>query len=371
MKKPITVAVLCGGRSVEHEVSLRSAKTVVNALDPHQYTVLVIYVDHEGQWFLLKDSHAFIASEVVPQDRIPITVLFRQATHPWVSLEDSTQRFPTDIVFPVIHGSQGEDGALQGLLEMVGIPYVGSRVLGSALCMDSAISRQLLYAADIPLTGWLEVKRQDDHAAVLDRVIQSFGFPLFVKPSNHGSSVGVNKVKNEKEFEHFLQLAFKYDDVVLVEQGIEGVRELECAILGNEFPRASLPGEVIPHHEFYSYDAKYVDPNGASFKIPADLPAATVEEIQALAIKAYELLQCEGMARIDFFMTPEGRILLNELNTIPGLTSVSLYPKLWEASGIPRQALFDHLIKFALDRHQHRQTLTYRYIDSASPTEKS
>ena len=323
MKNKIRVAVLFGGRSAEHEVSIRSAKNVVAALDPLKYEITEIMIPKKGRW--------------IPTEEILQSI---------------------DVVFPVLHGPFGEDGTMQGLLKLANVPFVGPSVLGSAVSMDKDVAKRLLRDADIPVGDFVTATAAQPVS--FKSAKKWLGTPLFIKPANLGSSVGVYKVKNEKEFDEALANAFKFDTKVMIEKFIEG-REVECAILGNEDPHASVVGEIIPHHEFYSYDAKYVDDNGAGLEIPAKIPKKIEKEIQQIAIKAFETLGCEGMARVDCFLTASGEILVNEINTIPGFSSISMYPKLWEASGIPAKKLVDTLIALAIARFKRDSKLKTSY----------
>jgi D-alanine-D-alanine ligase len=259
-----------------------------------------------------------------------------------------------DVIFPALHGPYGEDGTVQGLLKLADIPFVGADVTGSAIGMDKDVMKRLLREAGIPTARFLVVRRRG--GLVYDEATSRLGSPLFVKPANLGSSVGITKVRDERQFETAMDLAFSYDTKVIVEESISGL-EIECSVLGNEDPVASLPGQVIPRHEFYSYEAKYIDEEGAVLKIPADLDRETVECVQRLAIEAFQTLCCEGMARVDFFVTDTGTILVNEINTIPGFTQISMYPKLWEASGLTYGELLDRLIELALERHKRGRSL--------------
>jgi D-alanine-D-alanine ligase len=264
-----------------------------------------------------------------------------------------------DVVFPVLHGPFGEDGTMQGLLKIAGIPFVGADVLGSAVGMDKDVMKRLLRDAGIPIGKFVVLRKNETPS--YKNILKTLGSPLFIKPANLGSSVGVHKVKNEREFEAALKDAFNFDTKIIVEEYIE-CREIECSVLGNDDPIASVPGEVIVKHEFYSYDAKYIDENGAALEIPAKLTKPQTNKIQELAIKTFKVLECSGMARVDFFMTKKGKILVNEINTIPGFTSISMYPKLWEASGISYSELVSRLITLALEKHRSRVKLKTSYI---------
>jgi D-alanine-D-alanine ligase len=263
---------------------------------------------------------------------------------------------PLDVVFPILHGPFGEDGTVQGLLKIMGVPFVGPSVLASAIGMDKEVAKRLWRDAGIPVAKFLVFYSYEEHKISFSKVKRELGLPLFVKPSNLGSSVGVSKVHNKKEFKLAIREAFKYDVKILIEESVKG-REIECSVLGNEDPIASIPGEVIPLDEFYSYEAKYIDENGAVLDIPAKLSKKKENTIRKLAVKAFKTICCEGMARIDFFLTDKGRVIINELNTIPGFTNISMYPKLWEISGITYSKLIDILINLAISRHKKEKKL--------------
>ncbi len=323
MAKKIRVAVLFGGKSAEHEVSIRSAANVIAALDPKKYEVTEIKLSKSARWV---PSESFFES--------------------------------IDVVFPVLHGPFGEDGTVQGLLKLANIPFVGPSVLGSAVGMDKDVAKRLLRDAGIPVSKFLVVTKNDPVSFVVAK--KKLGLPLFIKPANMGSSVGVYKVKTKKEFDDALVQAFKFDTKVMIEEFIKG-REMECAMLGNESPVASVVGEIIPHHEFYSYDAKYIDDDGAGIEFPAKISKTIQKKIQTLAVRTFKTLACEGMSRVDFFLKADGEVLVNEINTIPGFTSISMYPKLWEASGIPPKKLVDTLITLAIARFKRDAKLKTSY----------
>jgi len=263
-----------------------------------------------------------------------------------------------DVVFPVLHGPFGEDGTVQGLLKLAQVPFVGAGVLGSAIGMDKDVMKRLLRDAKIPVAKFLVFDRASAYEIDFSRIKRVLGLPLFVKPANLGSSVGISKVSNRKQFARAVKEAFRYDNKILLEEFIRG-REIECSVLGNEHPLASLPGEIITRHDFYSYDAKYIDEKGAQLMIPAKLPPRVVKKIQKMAIASFKVLCCEGMARVDFFLSPAGKIIVNEINTIPGFTKISMYPKLWEASGVSYRNLIDRLIRLAIGRfHQEKNLRT-------------
>lgn len=338
----IRVGIIFGGRSVEHEISLLSAKNVINALDKNKYEPILIGITRKGQW-LLQNQNQFLLN--ASNAKTIALTNFDQEVAP-TNLGQSI-----DVVFPILHGTFGEDGTVQGLLKLAGIPFVGAGVLGSAVGMDKDVQKRLLRDAGIPIAKFVVVTSHQSP------VTSPFAYPVFVKPANSGSSVGISKAHNKQELDKAIKEALKYDTKILIEEYIEG-REIEVSVLGNEDPLASLPGEVLPTHEFYDYDAKYLDENGAKLEIPAKLTKKQISKIQKLAIKAYQVLGCEGMARVDMFLANSGKVLINEINTIPGFTNISMYPKLWEASGLSQTELLDKLISLALKRHQKEQGLT-------------
>lgn len=358
MSNKLRVAVFFGGRSAEHEVSLQSAKNVVNALDKKKYDVVLVGLDREGRWFLENTTPALQhnAELTVTASKGQQIVLESSTSKQFIGVTDKQLNTPFDVAFPVLHGPNGEDGTIQGLLQLANIPFVGPGILSSALCMDKDCMKRVLRDAGLPIAHFVKVQKHEqaniDYAAIAKEV----GLPCFVKPANMGSSVGVTKVKTLEALPAAIENAFHYDTKVLVETFIPG-REIECAILGNTDPKASIPGEIAPTHEFYSYEAKYLDAEGARLIIPAELTPSQIERIQTTAIKAFQALECEGMARVDLFLTPDDKIYINELNTIPGFTRISMYPKLWEASGLGYSELLDELIRLAMERFDNRQQL--------------
>lgn len=358
----IRVGILFGGQSAEHEVSLQSAKSIVDAIDRSKYEVTLIGIDKEGQWYL-NDASTFLLHADNPK-LITLTKSNENITlvpggsskNNLISLSGSGNVGAVDVVFPVLHGPYGEDGSVQGLFKLTNIAFVGSGILGAAVSMDKDVMKRLLRGAGIPTANFMAVEKPSLDDISYDEITSSVGIPCFVKPANLGSSVGVSKVENQDQFEAALTDAFQYDNKILIEQFIKG-REIECSVLGNEDPIASLPGEVIPSHEFYSYDAKYIDEKGADLRIPAELPEDVVKEVQHLATRTFKALCCEGMARVDFFVTRDNKVYVNELNSIPGFTKISMYPKLWEASGISYPELIDRLIQLALERFERDSKL--------------
>ena len=342
--------------------------SVYRALDPNKYDICLIAIDREGRW-LLPDSRRLLESAGKPQPVLldsaggTVGLIPFQHSAQFQSLSPGANRtLPrVDVILPILHGTFGEDGTVQGLLELAQIPYAGSGVLGSALGMDKDVSQRLFSAAHIPTIPTITVRRSAfdaDASGIENNLITKLGLPLFIKPANAGSSVGVHKVKERSELAHALRDAFSYDTKILAQKAIDA-REIEVAVLGNENPRASIVGEIVPRHEFYSYEAKYLDDQGAELRIPArDLTPAQTKQIQAWAIAAFQSLECRGMSRVDFFLDRKtGEVYINEINTIPGFTSVSMYPKLWEASGLPYAKLLDQLIQLALEAFAERQSL--------------
>lgn len=366
MNSKIRVGILLGGKSAEHEVSLQSAKNVMEAIDKEKYEVVPIGIDKDGKWHLNNASlpllHADNPSLIKLNAEAAEEVALVPADQPG-QLVNFTKGQPVgtlDVVFPVLHGPLGEDGTVQGLLKLAGIPFVGADVLGSAIGMDKDVMKRLLREAGIPVAKFLVYREAEKDTIRFATIQAELGLPFFVKAGNLGSSVSVHKVHDESEFLPAINDALRYDTKILIEQYIEG-REMECSVLGNEEPIASVVGEIIPHHEFYDYEAKYIDPDGAELKIPADIPAELASKIQTLATETFKVLECKGLARVDAFLARDEKIYINEINTIPGFTKISMYPKLWEASGIFYSELIDRLIQLALERaEQEKQLKTSR-----------
>jgi D-alanine-D-alanine ligase len=357
------VGILFGGKSAEHEVSLQSAKNVVEALDREKYEPVLIGIDKTGKWLLNDESQFFLNAGDPKQIRLNpegrLVVMAPQSGGFIVNVAERRNEGAVDVIFPLLHGPFGEDGTVQGLLKLADIPFVGAGVLGSAVGMDKDVMKRLLRDGDVPIGKFLVLKSHEPVPA-FKTVTAQLGLPLFIKPANMGSSVGVSKIHDEAEYHASIEAAFKYDRKIILEEYIKG-RELECAVLGNEKPAASVPGEVISTHEFYSYDAKYLDENGAALEIPAKVPAATAEKIRELAIRTFRVLECEGLGRVDFFLRDNGELLVNEINTMPGFTKISMYPKLWEATGISYTDLISRLIELAIDRYQQEKGLVTSY----------
>lgn len=367
MGKKLRVGVLFGGKSAEHEISLLSARNVVESIDREKYDVVLVGVGKTGQWHLSDGARLL---QAVGPNRLPVltegaegegvALIPTSAGGELVRTSDREILPSLDVIFPVLHGPFGEDGTVQGLLKLADIPFVGAGVLGSAVAMDKDVMKRLLRAAGIPIPSFLAVTRAERSDLSYGGIVNRLGVPFFVKPANLGSSVGISKVRREDEFLPAIAGAFAYDDKILIEAHIRG-REIECSVLGNENPIASEPGEIIPQHEFYSYEAKYLDENGAILRIPAKLPEGVVKEVQEAAVKSFKALCCEGMARVDLFLTEKNEVVVNELNTIPGFTRISMYPKLWEATGISFTELVDRLIQLAIDRYARERKLKTSY----------
>ena len=326
----LRVAVLYGGRSGEHEVSLASARSVMDALDKEKYEVTPIKIEQDGSW----------SGDVIIQGDPRLNPDF-------------------DVVFPVLHGPFGEDGTIQGLLELANLPYVGGGVASSAVAMDKALMRVLFAQAGLPLVPWEVVfnyQWKEDPQAVQSRLEERLGYPIFVKPANLGSSVGISKVKAPEELPAAMELALQYDRKLVVEQGVLNAREIECAVLGNNQPQTSVLGEIVPAHEFYDYVAKYQDEKSRLI-IPAPLEAEQTEQIRDYARRAFQAVDCAGLGRVDFLLDSKGEVFVNEINTLPGFTKISMYPKLWEHAGLPYGVLLDRLIELALERHREKRGL--------------
>jgi D-alanine-D-alanine ligase len=359
-KKRLRVGVIFGGRSGEHEVSLASAASVIRALDPDKYEAVLIGIGKDGRWFLGSPAQKMLPEVLRQGQRVMLSADPNVAAlMPLEERASGTQR--VDVIFPVLHGTYGEDGTVQGLLDLAGLPYVGSGVIGSAVGMDKDMQKRLFQQARLPVGEFVAILRSEwekDRDLVLRAVGKKFRFPLFVKPATLGSSVGMSKVHKREELPAALDLAAEFAQKILVERNIRG-REIEVSVLGNDEPQASIPGEIIPHREFYDYTAKYLE-DGTRLEIPAKLSRPQVRRFQEYAGRAFRCLECRGMARVDFFLEgPSGRIYVNEVNTIPGFTAISMYPKLWEASGITYRELIDRLIELALAEHREKQRTKY------------
>lgn len=357
----IRVGILFGGRSAEHEVSLQSAKNIVDAIDKNKYEVVLIGIDKEGGWHLDEGSRFLLQTAETEMPELPasgenLAMVPGKQQEQLVPLSGQQAPGSLDVVFPILHGPFGEDGTVQGLLKLANIPFVGAGVLGSAVGMDKDVMKRLLRDAGIPIARFITLHKFSGQEVDFDNARDQLGLPLFIKPANLGSSVGIHKVSDREEFGRAVRDAFKYDNKVLIEECIVG-REIECSVLGNDKPVASVLGEILPRHEFYSYEAKYLDESGAALEIPAKLSDDISERIRQTAIKTFSVLCCEGMARVDFFLRNGEEIIVNEINTIPGFTRISMYPKLWEASGLPYGELIDKLIRFAMEKFEREKGL--------------
>jgi D-alanine-D-alanine ligase len=358
-KKLLRVGVLFGGRSGEHEVSLASAASVIRGLDPDKYEAVPIGISKDGHWLIGQGAAKMLPEVIKGGRRVMLTADPTEAALMPLDRGAGAQRL--DVIFPVLHGTFGEDGTIQGMLDLAGLPYVGAGVLGSAIGMDKDVAKRLCQAAGIPVVPWVAVNRwhwEKDPVAIKSDIEEKFSYPVFVKPATLGSSVGMTKVHNAEELGPALDLACEFGMKILVEKAMTA-REIEVSVLGNHDPKASVPGEIIPHREFYDYTAKYLE-DGTRLLIPAELKPAQIQKIQSLAVEAFRVLELTGMARVDFFLEKKGnKLFLNEVNTIPGFTSISMYPKLWEASGISFRELIDKLIELALEIHREKARTKY------------
>ncbi|MEN0060452.1 MAG: D-alanine--D-alanine ligase family protein [Bdellovibrio sp.] len=363
MKK--VVALIFGGKSAEHEVSLRSAKNIADALDKDLFSPVLIGISKEGSWYRFQNSEIFtlvtkISDQALPAQAEPVALICQQGKPVLHSLTHHTHS-PVDIAFPILHGTMGEDGTIQGLFKMAQLPFVGCGVWASAAGMDKEVMKRIFVEAKIPNARYMLLTPSQPHS--YEEISAQLGSPFFIKPANAGSSVGVHKIKSAADFKTSLQDAFQFDTKVLAEEFVQG-REIECAVMGhNNNPQASLPGEIIPQHEFYSYDAKYIDDNGALLKIPAPLSPELQEKAQALAKKTYHVMGCDGLTRVDFFLKANGEFYVNEINTLPGFTKISMYPKMWEATGVSYKDLVTKLIQFGFERHKCEEKLKTSYLD--------
>ena len=370
--KKLRVGLIFGGRSGEHEVSFLSASSIIKAINKDKYTVVPIGITKEGRWISPLDSELALQSGKI-EGKSTVILLNDPSGNALIHIDDN-QRFEKssnlekiDIIFPILHGPYGEDGTIQGLLELANIPYVGSGVAASAISMDKDFMKIIFQQKNLPILKWMTIKRkewQKNKEKILSLIRNDFEYPLFVKPANMGSSVGITKVHKKEELEKAIDLASSYDSKILIEEGLEDLREIECAVLGNDKPRASVVGEVRPAGEFYDYNSKYMD-GGTQLIIPAELPDDVSKKVQEIALSAFKSVDAVGMARVDFFVSKkENKIYLNEINTIPGFTSVSMYPRLWVASGMPYPELIDRLIQLALEKYQDKNQNKISYDES-------
>ena len=371
--RKLRVGVIYGGRSGEHEISLASAAAVFQNLDPERYEAIPIRIEKDGRWALARRPPALVsAGDVIRANKSELTDQAREAhlvAHPGGDTLMTIDRrddgaavagLALDVVFPVLHGPYGEDGTVQGLLELANVPYVGAGVLASSVGMDKAAMKLVFAARKLPICDYDVVLKRDwqrDARAVMNRIVKQLGFPVFVKPANLGSSVGISKAKHASELRDAIEFAAQFDRKIVVEAAVPSAREIECAVLGNDEPEASVPGEILPSREFYDYEAKYLD-EASKTVIPAELTRNITDEVRNLAVAAFKAIDCAGMARVDFLLASDsGTLYLNELNTIPGFTTISMYSKMWEASGVTYAQLLDRLIALAIERHAEKQQL--------------
>lgn len=358
-KIKLRVAIIFGGKSAEHEVSLKSATNVSNSIDRTLFTPILLGIDKSGEWFY-NSSYATDDINLADNDYfIEATNVYLSAAENGIhviSKKENRNLASFDVAFPIVHGTFGEDGTLQGILKSMNAPFVGPDVLGSAIAMDKDVAKRLLKAADIPVAASYTLYKNDPSEYSFEEVVSELGLPLFVKPANAGSSVGVSKVTNEKEYHAALSTAFQFDNKILMEEAVIG-KELECGVLGNENAQASVVGEIVTK-DFYSYDAKYVSSTEASLQIPAEIENSMSETIRGLAVKACKVIGCEGMARVDFLLSNDNKLVLNEINTLPGFTEISMYPKVWEYTGLSETDLITRLITLAIQRHKRDTNLS-------------
>ena len=368
MSKKLKVGVIFGGRSGEHEVSLRSAESIINALDQSKYEIVPIAITKEGQWLASSEATNLLPSAVIEKADQRVAIFGDPTERGLARFTEKTadgKRDQIDVLFPALHGTYGEDGTIQGLLEMADIPYVGCGVLASATGMDKVLMKRLFREAGLPIVDFISFLRtqwEADPQQIESRVAQEIGFPCFVKPANLGSSVGISKANDSGSLKHAIELAARYDRKLVVEKGVDA-REIEVSVLGNDQPIASLPGEIVPQTaEFYDYRSKYIDDNGARLVIPAEISPKLTAEIQQLAVLAFQAIDGSGLARVDFFLERgTDRLIVNEINTLPGFTSISMYPKLWEVSGLGYSQLIDRLIELAFERHREKSRNVTNY----------
>ena len=355
----IKIAIIFGGKSSEHEISLNSATNIFNAIDKDKFDVILLGIDKKGKWKFHTDyqkENISLTTNDYFQNPIPV---FIDNVNDKISIIDKNngkvlETF--DVAFSIIHGTFGEDGTLQGFFKSLNIPFVGPDILGSAICMDKDVTKRLLRDNNIPIADFITLNKFETKNVDFETAKEKLGLPMFVKPSNGGSSVGVSKVVDKATFESAVNTAFKFDNKILIEEGIIG-KEVECAILGNEEPICSIIGEIIPTKDFYSYEAKYQDADGARMKIPAEINIEVSENLRKTALKAFLTVCCEGLARVDFFLRDDNTFVLNEINTLPGFTEISMYPKLWEQTGISYPDLISKLIELAIERHNRNNEL--------------
>jgi len=345
------IILLYGGKSTEHEISIWSARNIAKAANTSLFEIMPIGIAKNGSWYL-KTMNELNSEDVVLQNDHLLTLTPGSTDQKIIDVKSQKSIDKIDVAFPIVHGTNGEDGTLQGLLKTMQIPFVGPGVIGSALCIDKDVAKRLMNEAGIPNAPFLSYHKSERNQITFEKAVNSLGLPMYIKPPNLGSSVGISKVTSKKEFDTAVDNAFLFDQKIIIEKNIVG-REIECAVLGNSNPKASLVGEVVTvsdNHDFYSYEAKYIDAQGSKTVIPAELSIDLQKSIQTIAIKTYKTLCCEGMARVDVFVTQDDEIIVNEVNTLPGFTDISMYPQLWEASGINYTDLITELLMLAIER---------------------
>jgi D-alanine-D-alanine ligase len=357
----LSIGILFGGQSGEHEISLMSVTSIIKVLDKSKYDIVPIGISKDGKWSVFLGDISKIEDGSWQQEAVPAILTPDTGCQCVTTIQDNKEiKYHLDVIFPVLHGPRGEDGTVQGLFELMNIPYVSCSVASSAICMDKVFAKKILKEQGLPIVDYRVLYKKDilqRLPQVVSEVEGSFGYPCFVKPANLGSSVGITKANNRESLESAIMLASDYDLKILIEKAIPA-REIECSVLGNDQPRASLPGEIIPSREFYDYTAKYFDGGKSKLLVPSPLTHEETSKIQDLAVRAFKALDCSGMARVDFLLSKvTGIIYINEVNTIPGFTNISMYPKMWEATGVSYSDLVDALIQLALERHGHKQAL--------------
>ncbi len=354
MTQKKTIAVLFGGQSPEHAISLRSAEFILKNIPEDRFEILAIGIEQKtGFWYLQSQWTSPLSLNTEAKQLVSLL-----PDHRLYHVNTKAISEPLDLVFPILHGPNGEDGTIQGLLQLFRLPFVGAACLGTAIGMDKDVSKRLLREAGLPTPAFKTLHMEQLNSLNLDALIEEFGLPCFVKPANMGSSYGISKVCQREDLKPALELAFRYDRKVLIEEAIIG-RELECAVMGNAFPKASLPCEIVLKREYYDFTAKYEDAGGTEFQVPADIEPALAEELKSLALKAYRCLDCQGLARVDFFLSREGKLYLNELNTLPGFTAMSMYPRMWQACGVEGKELIMQLLDYALEAFDQRENLQF------------
>lgn len=349
------VGIIFGGKSAEHEVSLQSAKNIFDAIDKNKFDVVLLGITKQGQWCRYEPEH-FLENSTDPKHiRLASTaqkLILAPGESQVIHTDDPHNILDKiDVIFPIVHGTLGEDGSLQGLLRVIDLPFVGSDVLGSAISMDKDVTKRLLRDAGLQVAPFVTITPSNLAQHDVAQIVEQLGLPLFVKPANQGSSVGVTKVRTAEDLLPAIHEAFRFDRKVLIESAIVG-REVECAVLGNDKPQSSRCGEIVLSDDFYSYDTKYVNEQGAQVKVPADIDDKTEAAIREIAIKAFQAVECFGLARVDVFLTADNQVIINEINTLPGFTNISMYPKLWQATGLGYQDLITRLLELAIERHQ-------------------